>query len=98
MNPAYILPLILGFVAGLCGGVLYSYGLTRRIHNVELDNARLAGQVLRETKARAAGTRWGGDKKEETAALVAQLVKNNATPGNLDSLEDIEKLGRERGI
>lgn len=60
---------------GVCGAVLRSWALDRRLSSVEFAVAELQGTLTREVKIRAAQSRTPGSKLEREAA---ELLKANA--------------------
>lgn len=60
---------------GVCGAVLRSWSLDRRLYSLEVAVGELQGLVTREVKIRAAQTRTPSAKIEREAA---ELLKANA--------------------
>lgn len=71
---AMVLQILLSLGVAAVSGTLFSWlyckTLRARVWQLELDNARLEGQLTREVKTRAAQERWAGQKTDN------QLLKD----------------------
>lgn len=75
--------ILISLAAGVCGALLNSWGLRRKVYRLELDVADLQNKLLTTVKQNAAGARW--DKKkllEEAQELLKPMAAAQTHPKN----------------